>query len=89
MNGDTNHLFESDDFRRVAFYIARGAIYITKKPPILNSDKAVFVLRGVMDDMLSDWQAHRDSVSARALYEAQDLLRDVLRGKEPKNYINS
>jgi hypothetical protein len=84
MNGESNHLFESDEFRKVAFFIARGAFYITKKPPYPNSDKAVFVLRGVDDGMQADWQAHKDSVSARALYEAQDILRDVLHGKEPR-----
>lgn len=85
MNGESgNHLLETNDFRRAAFYIARGARFIRMQPPRLNEDKAIFVLGAVLDDMQSDWQAHRDSVSARALFEAQDLLRDVLRGKEPR-----
>lgn len=84
MNGESNHLVETSNFRQAAFYIARGAQFLRMQPPPLNEDKAVFVLRGVEDAMQSDWQAHRDSVSARALFEAQDLLRDVLKGKEPR-----
>ncbi len=81
---DSNHTYESDDFRKTAFLIARGALYIGKKSPSPNSDKSLFVLRGVSDDMQADWQTHKDSVSARALFEAADLLRDVLKGKEPR-----
>lgn len=81
---DPNHIYESDDFRKVAFLIARGAVYVMKKPAAVNSDKDVFVLRGATDDMQADWQTHKDQVSARALFEAADLLRDVLKGKKPR-----
>ena len=82
MTNQPNNLFKTTEFREAAFYIAHGILFIRKEPPALNSDKAVFVLRDVPTELQSDWQAHRDQVSARALFDSQDLLRDVLRGKE-------
>jgi hypothetical protein len=84
MSTESNHLFRTNEFREAAFYLARGVLFVRKEPPKLNDDKAIFVLQTVPPEMLSDWQAHRDQVSARALFDSQDLLRDVLHGKEPR-----
>ncbi len=84
MNTESNHVFRTTDFREAAFYIARGISFIRKESPRPNEEKVYFVLKEVPEDYQSDWQAHRDQVSARALFDAQDLLRDILRGKEPR-----
>jgi hypothetical protein len=84
MKAEPNNYFRTQEFRDAAFYIALGIRYIRKDPPRGNEDKAWFVLDEVPQEMQADWQAHRDQVSARALFDAQDLLRDVLKGKEPR-----
>lgn len=80
---NNNHLFYTTDFREAAFYIARGILFV-RKESAPNEEKVTFVLQTVPQEYQSDWQAHRDTVSARALFGAQDFLRDILKDKKPR-----
>ena len=69
--------FSTPNFPLACFLRAKGILYIRIEWP--TPEQAIFVFAKPPDDLLISWQMAKDSVSARALVDAQNFFRDELR----------
>lgn len=73
----SNDLFRTSEFLFACFLYAKGVPFLRTEWP--TSQQAFFVFKQPPGDLLLAWQTALDSVSARALYDAQNFFRDELR----------
>ena len=73
----SDHLFPTSEFLFACFLRAKGVLFV--RTEWLASGQAVFYFKQPPDDLLLEWQTAKDTVSARALYDAQNFFRDELR----------
>ena len=72
-----NDTFGTTEFLFAAFLRARGILYL--RTDWLTPRQATFIFQKPPNELLIAWQKADDSVSARALYDAQNFFRDEMR----------
>jgi len=78
-----NGTYETTGFLEAAFLRARGVLYVGTHWP--TPQQAIFVFRRPSDAILSAWQRGDDKISARALQDSMDFLRDQLKRRGDRN----
>jgi len=74
----SDQLFPTTDFLFAAYLRAKGILYI--RTEWLTPRQATFFFKTPPDDIIIAWQKADDEVSARALNDSLNFLRDELRG---------
>jgi len=71
-------LFRTTDFLFAAYLRAKGILYI--RTEWLTPRQAIFIFKMPPENIIIAWQRADDEVSARALSDSLNFLRDELRG---------